>query len=92
MNICIYAAARIVPPERTGERQYQVGLKPEDYNLLLVFLAGSYKSVTRKLKNIKTDFTALRNMLEGSGVQVVFYSIFPTGGWNLGRKRTDQLM
>lgn len=43
-------------------------MKPEDYYLLQVFLAGSYESVTRKLKNIKTDLTSLGNMLEGSDV------------------------
>lgn len=40
-------------------------IKLEEYYPLLVFQTGSHKAVTKKLKNIKNDFTSLWNMLKG---------------------------
>uniref|UniRef100_A0A8B9C455 SGNH hydrolase-type esterase domain-containing protein n=1 Tax=Anser brachyrhynchus TaxID=132585 RepID=A0A8B9C455_9AVES len=62
-------------------------IKPEDYYPLVVIQVGSREAATRKMSNIKKDFASLGRMLKGSGVQVVFSSVLPLGGWDPERRR-----
>lgn len=66
-------------------------IKPEDYNSLMVFQAGSHKTVTSKFKNINKDFTSLGNLLKGSrwkGCSVLFN--LPSWRLRSGQKEENQ--
>lgn len=62
-------------------------IQPDNYYPLMIFQAVSHQASTRKSKYIKKDFMFLGKMLRGLGAQVVFSSIFPTGDWNLKKKK-----
>lgn len=66
-------------------------MKPDYYNPLLFFEAGSHEAATRKLQNIKRRLMSVGKMLKRYGAQVVF-SVLPVGDWDTGRTgRTDRL-
>jgi len=67
-------------------------IKAHNYYPLLVFQTGSHEAATRKLKNIKKNFTSLQKVLKESEAQVIFSSVLPVGNWDPGRRRgTDKL-
>lgn len=64
---------------------------PEEYHPFLLFHVGSNETATKRLWNIKRDFTSLRKTLKWSEVQVAFSSICPVGGWDPRRRWMDQV-
>ncbi|XP_074991813.1 uncharacterized protein LOC142074828 isoform X2 [Calonectris borealis] len=65
-------------------------VQPSDYYPFLLFHVGTNDVATKSLRSIKRDFRALGRMLKTSGAQVVFSSILPVMGGDLGRNRRDQ--
>lgn len=47
-------------------------VQPSDYKPLVIVQAGSYEVAERSLKAIKRDFRALGQLVDATGVQVVF--------------------
>lgn len=70
-------------------------IKQDDYYLLVILLViqvGSWVATRRILQNIKRNFASLGKILKVSGVQVMFFSVLPVGGWVPKRRRICKLL
>jgi len=65
---------------------------PSDYYPLLVMQVGGDEIAERSPKAIKRDFRALGRLVEGSGAQVVFFSILSVAGKSTERGRKTHLV
>ncbi|GAB0208855.1 hypothetical protein GRJ2_003351200 [Grus japonensis] len=65
-------------------------VQPSDYYPLLLLHVDGDKAETHNAKAIKRDFRVLGQSLKGSGAQVIFSSLLPVEGSNIGRNRRTQ--
>jgi len=70
-EVCCLPGARV----RDDAKELPGLVRPSDYYPLLVMQVGGDEIAERSPKVIKRDFRALAQLVEGSGVQVVFSSI-----------------
>jgi len=69
-----------------------LSVQPSDYYPLLVMQVGRDEIAERSPKAIKRDFRALGRLVEGSGAQVVFFSIPSAAGNSTERGRKTHLV
>ena len=65
-------------------------VRPSDYYPLLLFHVGGDEVAMRSPRAIKRDFRALGRLVRESGAQVIFSSILPVAGSDIGRNRQTQ--
>ena len=77
-------------PVKDDTRKLPSLVQPSDYSPLLLLHVGGDKAVTHNAKAIKRDFRVLGRSLKGSGAQVIFSSLLPVAGSDVGRNRRTQ--
>jgi len=60
-------------------------VQPLNCYLLLLLQVGGDEAVVRSLKVIKRDFRSLRRLVSEFGAQVIFCSLLPVVGSDIGR-------
>lgn len=61
-------------------------IKQDGYYPLFLIQGGVQEAASRKMQNIRRDFTSFGKTLKALAAYVVF-SVFPVGGWDLEKKR-----
>jgi len=87
-EVCCLLGARV----RDVARKLPGLVWPSDYYPLLVMQLGGDEIMVRSPKAIKRDFRALRQLVEGSGAEVVFSSIPSVAGKSTERGRKTHLI
>ena len=65
-------------------------VQPSDYYPLLLFHVGGDEATMHSAKVIKRDFRVSGQFLRESGAQVIFFSLLPVAGSDIGRNRWTQ--
>ena len=63
-----------------------------DYYPLLIFQTGGEEAAYRSLRGMKEDFKALAQLVKESGTQVIFSSLLPFSGDDMGQNRRVQFI
>ena len=85
-EVCCFPGARV----KDITRKLPSLVRPSDYYPLLLFRVGGDEVATRSPRAIKRDFRALGRLVRESGAQVIFSSILPVVGSDIGRNRWTQ--
>ncbi|GAB0208393.1 hypothetical protein GRJ2_003305000 [Grus japonensis] len=85
-EVCCLPRARV----KDITRKLPSLVQPSDYYPLLLLHVGGDEAVTHNAKAIKRDFRVLGQSLKGSGAQVIFSSLLPVKGSNVGWNRWTQ--
>ncbi|GAB0181413.1 hypothetical protein GRJ2_000606600 [Grus japonensis] len=71
-------------------RKFPSLVQPSDYCPLLLFHVSADEATMLSPRVIKRDFGALGQLVRESGAQVIFISLLPVAGSNVGRNRRTQ--